>query len=74
MWCTVPVLPLGKLGGRLGRRAKRGAKNDQRVVQKMTKEGFKTNQEIPKRGAKLIKTDQRRLQIWLIKTLLQKKR
>ena len=66
MWCTVPVLPLGKLGGRLGRRAKGGAK--------ITKERCKTYQKFLKKGAKLIKTDHRRVQIRLIGRLLWAKR
>ena len=44
---SVLVLPLGKLGGRLGRMTKRGCKNDQKGVRnlpKITKEGCKTYQ------------------------------
>ena len=53
----MPVLPLGELGGRLGRRTKGGRKNYQRGVQNVpiiTKEGCRTYQNWPKSGANLM--------------------
>ena len=60
----MPVLPLDELGGRLRRRTKGGAK--------MTKEGCKTYQKLPTKGAKLIKTDQRGVQIEIMRRFLGK--
>ena len=59
----MPVLPLGKLGGHLGYRAKGGAES--------TKEVCKTYQ---RGGKKLIKTDQKGVQFYLIRRILRKKR
>ena len=54
---AVPVLPLGKLGGRLGRMTKGGAKitkQESKTHQKLPQEGRKTCQNWPKWGANLI--------------------